>query len=111
MPIHADDLRVLHRFIGGVMDRPAASKVQGIALALLGGIVWRGQPGTIEVKDLTGSADSVLWVAIGGKRYAFTYNRQTLEIELRDRTQTGPALHRFTNATPVGEVEAIFRHL
>jgi hypothetical protein len=113
MPVQAYDVRVLHRFAEAVMDRSgeAAASVKGIALALLGGIVWRAQPGSIEIKELSGSKDNVLWVTIGTKRYAFAYNDHSGEIELRDRTHTGPALHSFSNETPAAEVEAVFRRL
>lgn len=113
MAISADDVRVLHAYAKGVMDRAHhhAGEVKGIALALLGGIIWRGDPGTIEIKQYDGNLANVLWVEIGGKRYAFAYNHDTEEIEIRDRTQSGSPLHRFTNQTPVSDVEAVFRNL
>ena len=50
-------------------------------------------------------------MTIGGKRYAFAYNHETGKIEVRDRTQSGPAVHSFNNSTPAAEVEVVFRAL
>lgn len=113
MPITATDVEVLHRYAEGVMGRADhhAAQVKGVALALLGGIIWRGEPGSIEIKQFAGGLANVLWVNIGGRRYAFAYNHDTGMIEIRDRKQSGPALHSFNNQTPVADVEAIFRAL
>ena len=113
MPITANDVDVLHQYAEGVMNRADhhAGQVKGVALALLGGIIWRGDPGSIEIRQYAGSPANVLWVKIGGKRYAFAYNHATGEIEMRDRTQGGTALHSFSNQTPVADVEAVFRGL
>jgi Integron cassette protein VCH_CASS1 chain len=113
MAITATDVEVLHRYAEGVMDRAEhhAGEVKGVALALLGGIIWRGEPGSIEIKQYGGGLANVLWVTIAGRRYAFAYNHKTAKIEIRDRTQTGEALHAFDNETPVANVEAAFRAL
>lgn len=113
MPIQADDVATLNAYAQGVMNRANhhAAQVQAIALAVLGGIIWRCDPGTIEIKQYAGNLANVLWVSIGGNRYAFAYNHTTGEIETRDRTQNGNVLHRFTNATPITDLEAIFRSL
>jgi hypothetical protein len=113
MPITANDVEILHQHAEGVMNRADhhAGQVKGIALALLGGIIWRGERGSIEIKQYAGGLANVLWVTIGGRRYAFAYNHETGEIEIRDRTQSGPAVHSFSNSTPAAEVEAVFRAL
>ena len=113
MAITANDVDVLHQYAEGVMNRADhhAGQVKGIALALLGGIIWRGEPGSIAIKQYAGSPANVLWVTIGGRRYAFAYNHTTGEIEIRDRTQSGTALHSFSNSTPVADVETVFRAL
>jgi Integron cassette protein VCH_CASS1 chain len=113
MAITANDVETLHRYAEGVMDRAEhhAGQVKGAALALLGGIIWRGEPGSIEIKQYGGGLANVLWVTIGGRRYAFAYNHTTESIEIRDRTQSGPALHSFNNQTPLADIEAVFRAL
>lgn len=113
MPISGSDVKVLHAYAEGVMNRADhhAGEVKGIALALLGGIIWRGNPDSIEIKQYDGDLANVLWVEIGSRRYAFAYNHDTGEIEIRDRTQSGVALHSFTNKTSVEQVEDVFRSL
>jgi hypothetical protein len=114
MAITANDVDVLHQYAEGVMNRADhhAGQVKGIALALLGGIIWRGDPGSIEIKQYAGGLANVLWVTISGRRYAFAYTHDNGgKIEIRDRTQSGPAVHSFDNSTPVAEVEAVFRAL
>ncbi|MGG5812478.1 hypothetical protein [Falsiroseomonas sp. CW058] len=113
MAITATDVDVLHRYADGVMNRADhhADQVKGIALTLLGAIIWRGDPGSIEIKQYAGGLANVLWVSIGGRRYAFAYNHQTGKIEIRDRTQSGQAIHSFDDQTSVSKVEAVFRNL
>jgi len=113
MAITANDVDVLHQYAEGVMNRADhhAGQVKGIALALLGGIIWRGEPGSITIKQYAGSPANVLWVTISGKRYAFAYNHATGEIEIRNRTQSGAALHGFNDQTAVAQVESVFRIL
>ena len=113
MAITASDIDILHRYAEGVMNRADhhAFKVKGVALALLGGIIWRGDPGSIEIKQYDGGLANVLWVNISGKRYAFAYNHQSGKIEIRDRTQSGSSLQNFDDDTPVSKIEAIFRQL
>lgn len=113
MPITANDVEVLHRYADGVMNRADhhAGQVKAAALALLGGIIWRGEPGSIEIKQYAGGLANVLWVTIGGRRYAFAYNHTTEKIEIRDRTQSGSALHSFDNDTALADIEAVFRGL
>ena len=113
MAITARDVEALHRYADGVMDRADehAGQVKAIALALLGGIIWRGEPGSIEIRQYDGHPANILWATISGKRYAFACNHTNGKIEIRNRTQTGPALHSFSNSTSVIDVEAVFRSL
>jgi hypothetical protein len=114
MPIQADDIQVLHSYAEGVMGRAGhhAANVRAIALALLGGIIWRAQPGSIEIKQYDGNrANVVWWRSVSGQRYACAYNHHTQEIEVRDRSTQGAVLHQFSNATPVTDIERIFATL
>ncbi|WP_210327381.1 hypothetical protein [Methylocystis sp. H4A] len=113
MAITAKDVSTLHAYAEGVMGRADhhAGQVKAIALALLGGIIWRADPGSIEIKQYDGELANVLWLTVSGRRYALAYNHHTARIEIRDRTQTGTALHSFDNSTPIQDVEAVFRGL
>ena len=113
MAITAKDVEELHTYAEGVMNRADhhAGNVKGVALALLGGIVWRGDRDIIRIRRAAGSPANMLWVNIEGKTYVFAYNHTTLKIEIRDRTQTGSVLHSFDNNNSVANIEAIFRAL
>jgi hypothetical protein len=114
MPLTVADLDTLEQYLAGVMSRSGhhAETVGAVALALLGAVLWKKDPETtIEVRSHDGAPANVLWVHIGGRRYALAYNHHDECIELRDRTQSGPALHRFTNQTPVTEVWQVFENL
>ena len=113
MAITANDIETLHAYASGVMNRADhhAGRVKAIALALLGGIIWKAAPGSIEIKQHDGNLANVLWFNVQEKRYAFSYNHESQKIEMRDRTVQGATLHEFSNATPVDEIEKIFRSL
>ncbi|MFD1985482.1 hypothetical protein ACFSOZ_23610 [Mesorhizobium newzealandense] len=113
MAITAKDVEELHTYAEGVMGRADhhASAVKGIALAILGGIIWRGEPDSIRIRSFAGTPANMLWAKIGGNTYVFAFNHETEKIEIRDRTQTGAVLHSFDNSTPVADVESAFRAL
>jgi hypothetical protein len=104
----------LKQYIEAIMVRAEhhGPNVGGIALALAGAVIWRKDAAPIEVHEGRSMAQgTVLWVRIGGRRYAFRYNHTTGEIEMRLRTVRGNVLHTFSDQTPVAEVERVFRNL
>jgi len=113
MAITAKDVEELHTYATGVMGRADhhAGQVKGIALALLGGIIWRGEPDSIRIRRFAGSPANMLWVNISSKTYVFAYNHETEKIEIRDRTQTGAVLHSFDDSNTAADIEAAFRAL
>jgi hypothetical protein len=114
MAIQANDVQTLHDYAEGVMSRAGhhAKQVRAIVLAMHGGIIWRVDPGSIEIKQYDGKLANVLWwVSVSGNKYACAYNHHTGEIEIRDRNTQGPALHNFSNTTPITDVERIFSTL
>lgn len=113
MTITAKDVSTLHTYAEGVMSRANhhAAQVKAVALALLGGVIWRADPGSIEIKQYDGGLANVLWLTVNARHYALAYNHETQRIEIRDRTQSGPALHSFDNHTLIHDVEAVFRGL
>lgn len=54
---------------------------------------------------------NVVWFEVNGQRYAFAYNHKAARIEIRNRTQSGVAIHSFDNSTPIVDIEAIFANL
>jgi hypothetical protein len=114
MPVPISDVDALKTYVQGVMGRAEhhANNVSAIALALAGAIVWRKDADAeIEVMSQDGDLKNVLWLIIGGHRFAFSYNHTAKEIEMRENTTRGAVLHRFSNATPIHNVERIFRQL
>ncbi|MEO9712141.1 hypothetical protein [Marinobacter sp.] len=113
MPNIGTDVRLLHAYVRNAMRRADhhAEKVQGIALALIGGIIWRGKLDTLEIKQFNGSLANMLWVEIGQRRYAFAYNPETEEIEIIDRTRPDRAPYRISSETSPDEVVTLFRSL
>jgi hypothetical protein len=113
MAITATDVKTIHEYAQGVMHRANhhAQNVMAVALAMLGGVIWRADPGSIALKEFGGGLANVLWFEVNNHRYALAYSHNTDKIEIRDRTQNGPALHHFDNATPNQTVEAVFRTL
>lgn len=113
MAVLADDITTLQKYAQGVMARSEhhANTVGSIALTLMGAIIWRADPGSIRIRESGKGLANMLWVSIGGKTYVLGYNHEDGTIEMKDRVQTGAVLHSFSNATPVTDIETIFRAL
>lgn len=114
MALTVNDVEELQAYLCGVMERADhhAGAVKEVALALTGAIIWRkDDDGPIKVMAQNGETKNVLWVHVGGSRYAFSYNHATGQIELRQGTTQGPTLHSFSNATPLSEIFQIFEAL
>lgn len=105
------DVSELQSYIRGVIERAEhhAGNVDEVALELAGAILWRKDDDEpISVMTYRGETANVLWVRIGGTRYAFSYNHQAGAIEMRQDSTQGNALHRFTNAMTLAEVKRVF---
>lgn len=114
MALTVTEVEELRAYINGVMNRADhhAGAVNEIALALAGAILWRkNDEEPIRVMVREGKTTNVLWVRIGSKRYAFSYNHDAGQIEMREGSTQGPTLHTFTNSTPLSTVRTIFEHL
>ncbi|MFA5982380.1 MAG: hypothetical protein WC782_00010 [Methylococcaceae bacterium] len=114
MALTVTEIEELRSYLNGVMNRADhhAGKVNEIALALAGAILWRKndeEPIKVMVRD--GKTTNVLWVRVGIKRYAFSYNHDAGQIEMREGGIQGPILHTFTNETPLSSVRTIFEAL
>jgi hypothetical protein len=112
MAMTMHDAEVLHAYASDLMKRngPHASQIKGVGLALLGGIIWRADAGTIELNK-SAQPTMALEVEVDGHGYVFADNYATGEIEMRRRHHGGPPMHSFSNDTPVGYVQLVFRGL
>jgi len=112
MAISIDSIETLQTYLSGVMDRADhhAGQVEGVALALLGAVVWRST-GEISVREYAGRPANILWFFVGKERYGLVYNHENFKIELRERTQGGNAIAEFNNSTTYKEVIKAFKDL
>ena len=114
MPLTIEGVEQVQLYLSGVMGRSEhhAQTVGGIALTLLGAILWKKDRDTsLEVRRNDGAMGNVAWFTIGGRRYALTYNHRTESIDLHQRSQSGKVIQSFTNTTRVGEVMSLFSTL
>ncbi len=130
MPITAEDVATLHQYAQGVMERAHhhATDVEAVCLTMLGGVVWRADPGSISIKQYAGRLANVLWFSVCTpaypdgtpprrrgpdvlEDYAMAYNHSTGLVEIRERVLTGRVLHELDNMTPHDAVRAIFAGL
>lgn len=114
MALTVREIEELRSYLNGVMDRVDhhAGNVNEIALALTGAILWRkndDEPIRVMVRE--GKTTNVLWVKIGQKLYAFSYNHESGEIDMREGSIQGPTIHSFSNDTPLSSVRSIFESL
>ena len=102
------EVEVLRQYIGGVMKRADhhAGGVDEVVLALIGAILWR-KDADQGIKVLT----NVLWVHFNDKRYAFSYNHSSGQIEMREGSTHGSVLHVFDNSVSAAQVKSIFEDL
>jgi hypothetical protein len=107
------DVDTLQEFIKGVMARAEhhAQTLDEVILAVAGAIIWRKDDNDLEVFERQGHMSNVLWVHIGGQRYAFSYNRRTVSIEVRLGSTQGAPVASFTNSTSTREVKEAFARL
>jgi len=61
-------------------------------------------------REGSGTAN-VLWVRIGGSRYAISYDHRTKSVALKDGSVQGRVIARFTNDTTVPEILEVFQRL
>lgn len=112
MAISVDSIQILQDYLKGVLDRAGhhALNVEGVALALLGAMIWKSD-GAIEVREYAGAPANMLWFWVNGKRYVLSYNHGAQTIELKDRSNAGIVLHSFDNSTPYKYIIDTFKIL
>jgi len=100
MPRTVTDIDVLQEYINGVMERAAhhAGRVEEIALAVAGAIVWR-KSGPVRVYEREGKMTNALWVEIGNQQYALSYSHDAEQIEVRFGNMRGEVVASFDNSS------------
>ena len=113
MPQQVTDIDVLRDYLRGVMDKADhhALKVNEVALAISGGVIWRKDDEPIEVMVREGEMKNVLWFKVDGNRYAISYNHDTNEIEIRQGSTQGTVIGSFSNSATNSQVRQAFASL
>ncbi|HFP9643447.1 TPA: hypothetical protein ACHORA_004588 [Escherichia coli] len=68
---------------------------------MLGGVIWKALPGSIEIRTYNGSLANMVWWQSERtlKNYAISYNHNSCEIEMRDESVKGAVLFSISNET------------
>ena len=113
MKLPVTTVNALQSYINGVMKRAAhhAGSVQAVSLALAGAIVWKKKTSVdVYVLSKSGDVKNALWVEIGKKQYAFSYDHAG-SIDMREGNLQGPIMHKFTDTMTLAQVHSIFAAL
>lgn len=113
MPLELTEVEQLRDYLCGVMDRAEhhAGDVHEVVLTIAGAIIWCKDEAPLEALLRQGETKNVIWVVIGGRRYAFSYNHDAETIEMREGSTQGEILRSFTNADSASEVREYFSSL
>lgn len=114
MPQAVSEVDMLRQYIRGVMDRAEhhARGVDEVILAITGAVLWRkDDERDLEVHEREGDLKNVLWVWIGGNRYALSYNHSSGQIEVRQGSTRGTVLASFSNDSSAPDVKGFFASL
>lgn len=114
MAIALKSVDALQEHLRGVLEHADrhAGGVNEVLLAVIGGVLWRKNPGEpVRVGDKNGAGGNIIWFRIGAQRYALLYKYKAGRIELMLDSRHGYVLHAFTNATPLAEVVRVFSTL
>lgn len=112
MAVTIQDIDILKEYLVGVLNRADhhASNVNEIALAIVGGIIWK-QTGNIKVMSREGEMKNVLWLNVGDKKYCFVYNHENEGIEVKEGSIQGNVIQIFNNKTGISSVKDFFASL
>ena len=90
----------------------SAGDVGAAVLTLAGGLLWLKDSGPVEVHTRGGGeTPSLLWVALGGTRYAVKYDAHLRRLEVRSGSGSGELLLGVADETDPAEVLAFLRRL
>jgi hypothetical protein len=104
MSILVDTLDELQRHLAPVLAGradPEAGAVGPAVLTLLGALLWRKDPGPVEVR-----APGLAWVSLGGEKYLLRYDPHARQVEVRRGSGSGELLLGVGEGTDPAEVVA-----
>jgi hypothetical protein len=104
MSVPVDTLDELRQHLAPILTGragPDAGQVGPAVLTLVGVILWRKDPGPVEVR-----APGMAWVSFGGERYLFRYDPHARQVEVRRGAGSGELLLAVADETDPSEVMA-----
>lgn len=112
MALTINGINLLKKYFSGVIGRADhhANNVNEIALALIGGVIWRATE-DIQVKEYDGAPANILWMVVDTKRYCFSFNHSSGNIEVKENSIKGNVIAVFNNTTPISDVKSFFKSL
>lgn len=112
MALTINGIDLLKKYFSGVIGRADhhADNVNEIAFALIGGVIWRATE-DIQVKEYDGAPANILWMIVGDKRYCFSFNHSSGNIEVKEKSIKGNVITTFNNSTPISDVKKFFESL
>lgn len=112
MALTINGIDLLKKYFSGVIERANhhANNVNEIALALIGGVIWRATE-DIQVKEYDGAPANILWMVVDSKRYCFSFNHSSGNIEVKENSMKGNIITVFNNTTPISDVKKFFELL
>jgi hypothetical protein len=89
-----------------------AQTVEACLMALAGAVALFKDAGSdLKVLERDGDMKNVLWVNINGQRYAFVYNHNTMQIEVRKDSMRGTSIAAFDDKMSLLDIYTIFKQL
>jgi hypothetical protein len=104
MSVPVDTLDEFRRHLAPVMTGradPRAGEVGPAVLTLIGAVLWRKDPGPVEVRG-----PGMAWVSLGGERYLLRYDPHARQVEVRRGSGGGELLLGVADGTDPAEVVA-----
>lgn len=86
-----------------------AQGVEQVALAVMGGIVWKSTD--VEVMERSGQTKNVLWMKTNNLNYYFSYDHKKDEIVERQNNNKGIEPIRFNNKSSLADVHSFFANM
>ena len=104
MSVLVDTLDEFRRHVAPVLTGradPQAGKIGPAVLTLMGAILWRKDPGPVEVRG-----PGMAWVSLGGERCLLRYDPHARQVEVRRGAGSGELLLGVSDETGPAEVVA-----
>ena len=105
------DIATLRAFVDNVVERAEQNinQVIPITLAVVGGILWRATPGSVELQQIDSTEQAyVLWASFDDRRMVFSYNHMTAIIELREGNLNDHPMDKFSYRMLQADIENFF---